>query len=111
MQALVAAPAAAGLRPLRRFSHAHFAPVLGSSRRAARPQGAHQPRSSAVCSLSAARSPLFAGGALLRQRCSRRGVVAASAPRADAGKPARNDYNGVFLLILINVVLYVAVRR
>jgi hypothetical protein len=64
-----------------------------------------------LCSLAAPRSPLLAGGALLRQRPSRRGVAVASAPRAGAGKPARNDYNGVFLLILINVVLYVAVRR
>ena len=113
MQALVAAPAAAafGGLPLRpRLSRTRAAPVPGSSRRAAK-QAAQQPCSSALRSLSAARSPLFAGGALLRQRHSRRGVAAASAPRAGAGTPARNDYNGVFLLILINVVLYVAVRR
>ena len=112
MQALVAAPAAAafGGLPLRpRLSRTRAAPVLGSSRRSPK-QTAQQPCSSALRSLSPARS-LYAGGALLRQRQSRRSVAAASAPRAGAGKPARNDYNGVFLLILINVVLYVAVRR
>jgi hypothetical protein len=111
MLTLGAAPAAAASRPLRRNSLAARAPLVRASLRAAKPQAAHQPRLGALRSLSAAGSPLVAGRGALRQHPTRRVAPLAAAPRADAGgKPARNDYNGVFLLILINVLLYIAVR-
>jgi hypothetical protein len=43
-------------------------------------------------------------------RAARRGAAVAATRAAGDGKPAKSAYNGVFLLILVNVLLFAAVR-